>query len=120
MATIVYTPMNAFLAAKAGADYVAPYVNRIDNLSGNGVNVVSEITQIFLRHNLSCKVLAASFKNVQQIHNVCLAGVHGVTTAPELIEEMIGQPSIEANVKQFKKEWLDLYGEESMNLISTK
>ncbi|MFC0273267.1 transaldolase family protein [Metabacillus herbersteinensis] len=120
LATTVYTPMHAFLAAKAGAEYVAPYVNRIDNLTGNGVNVISEIIQIFSQHNLPCKVLAASFKNVQQIHNVCLAGAHGVTASPELIELLIENPSVEANVMQFRKEWLDQFGEEIVNLLSTK
>jgi fructose-6-phosphate aldolase 2 len=120
LATTVYTPMSAFLAAKAGADYVAPYVNRIDNLTGNGVNVVSEITQIFARHHLACKVLAASFKNVQQIHNICLAGAHGVTAAPELIEAMLEHPSVEANVRQFRENWIDQYGNTSIHLMTTK
>ncbi|MFK4997907.1 transaldolase family protein [Bacillus sp. N9] len=119
LATTIYTPMSAYMAAKAGAEYVAPYVNRIDNLAGNGVNVVSEITRIFSQHNLSCKVLAASFKNVQQLHDVCLAGAHGITAAPELIEALIENPSVEANVKQFKEDWINQYGKESDNLIST-
>lgn len=120
LATTVYTPMNAYLAAKAGAEYVAPYVNRIDNLTGNGVKVVSEITDIFSRHHLSCKVLAASFKNVQQIHNICLAGAHGITAAPELIEALIAHPSIEENVDKFRKDWFDQYGEESFVVKATK
>lgn len=120
LATTVYTPMNAYLAAKAGAEYVAPYVNRIDNLTGNGVKVVSEITDIFTRHHLSCKVLAASFKNVQQIHNICLAGAHGITAAPELIEALIAHPSIEENVEKFRKDWLEQYGEKSFIVKATK
>lgn len=120
LATTVYTPMNAYLAAKAGAEYVAPYVNRIDNLTGNGVKVVSEITDIFSLHHLSCKVLAASFKNVQQIHNICLAGAHGITAAPELIEALIAHPSIEENVDKFRKDWFDQYGEESFVVKATK
>jgi fructose-6-phosphate aldolase 2 len=62
LATTVYTPMNAYVAAKAGADFVAPYVNRIENLSGDGVRIVNEIKQIFSNTNIACKVLAASFK----------------------------------------------------------
>ncbi|PLR73568.1 fructose-6-phosphate aldolase [Bacillus sp. UMB0728] len=114
LATTVYTPMNAYLAAKAGADYVAPYVNRIDNLTGNGAKVVAEITEIFSKHNLSCEVLAASFKNVQQIHNVCLAGAHGITAAPELIEALVKIPSIEDNVESFRQDWIGQYGEGSL------
>jgi fructose-6-phosphate aldolase 2 len=120
LATTVYTPMNAYLAAKAGADYVAPYVNRIDNLTGNGAKVVAEITEIFSKHNLSCQVLAASFKNVQQIHNICLAGAHGITAAPELIEALVKIPSIEDNVEAFSKDWMGQYGEGSLILSEDK
>ncbi|MHC8523863.1 fructose-6-phosphate aldolase [Rossellomorea sp. H39__3] len=116
LATTVYTPMNAFLAAKAGADFVAPYVNRIDNLSGNGVKVVEEIEAIFRKHELNCEILAASFKNVQQIQQVCLAGAHGVTAAPDLIESFIKIPSISSNVEDFKRDWVSLYGEEHFTI----
>jgi fructose-6-phosphate aldolase 2 len=120
LATTVYTPMSALMAAKAGADYVAPYVNRIDQLTGNGTKVVSDIIHIFSVHNLSCKVLAASFKNVQQIQNVFLSGAHGVTAPPELIKEIFNHPSVERDVNNFREEWLSQYGVESNSLFSTK
>ncbi|MEK3993096.1 transaldolase family protein [Robertmurraya sp. FSL R5-0851] len=116
LATTVYTPLSAFVAAKAGADYVAPYVNRIDNL-GDGTNVVSEITRIFSIHNLPCQVLAASFKNVKQLLNVTLAGAHGITTSPELIRAMLEHPSIEKDVCHFRNEWAQLYGKEATSLM---
>ncbi|KKI92369.1 transaldolase [Bacillus sp. SA1-12] len=119
LATTIYTPMSALLAAKAGADYVAPYVNRIDNLTGNGVKVVSDIIQLFSSHNLSCQVLAASFKNVQQLHGVFLSGTHGITASPELIKEMLNHPSVEKDVKKFSEEWASQYGRDSDSLIST-
>jgi fructose-6-phosphate aldolase 2 len=119
LATTVYTPMSALMAAKAGAEYVAPYVNRIDNLTGNGVKVVSDIIQIFSVHNLPCKVLAASFKNVQQLQNVFLSGSHGITAPPELIKEMFNHPSVAKDVKNFREEWLGHYGRGSNNLMST-
>jgi fructose-6-phosphate aldolase 2 len=116
LATTVYTPMSAFVAAKAGAEYVAPYVNRIDNL-GNGTNVVSEITQIFSIHNLPCQVLAASFKNVKQLLNVALVGAHGITASPELIKAMLEHSSVEKDVCKFRDEWVQLYGKEAMSLM---
>lgn len=120
LATTVYTPMSAYVAAKAGAEYVAPYVNRIDNLTGNGIQVVKDIVTIFKEHELSCKVLGASFKNVQQMQQVCLAGAEGITAAPELIEAMLTIPSVDANVQQFKDDWLTLYGKDTINLMETK
>lgn len=120
LATTIYTPMQAFLAAKAGAEYVAPYVNRIDNLAGNGVQVVSEIVKIFEQHHLPCKVLAASFKNTQQVHQVCLAGSHAVTAAPDIIKALIAHPSTELNVKQFVNAWKCFYGEACNSVIRTQ
>ncbi|GAE93071.1 transaldolase [Gracilibacillus boraciitolerans JCM 21714] len=113
LATTVYTPLNAYLAAKAGASYVAPYVNRIDNLTGNGVQVVKNIVEVLSKEYTNCKVLAASFKNTQQILDVSLIGSHGVTASPDIIDEFLNIPTIEANVNQFRKEWFDLYGSET-------
>ena len=64
--TAIYTAMQAYLAAKSGASYTAPYVNRIDNMGYNGVGVAKEIQDIFEIHGLDCGILAASFKNSQQ------------------------------------------------------
>ena len=65
--TVVYAPMQALLAAKAGADYVAPYVNRIDNMGYDGVRVVQQIQDILDNNAMDCEVLAASFKNSRNV-----------------------------------------------------
>ncbi|MBT2690971.1 fructose-6-phosphate aldolase [Bacillus sp. ISL-47] len=110
LATTIYTSFQALMAALAGAKYVAPYVNRIDNLTGNGVKVVSEIAQFFESYKLSTEILAASFKNVQQIHDVCLAGAETVTVSPDLIEKFIAFPATASDVTVFKTEWQKAYG----------
>ena len=61
--TAIFTPAQALIAAKAGASFVAPYVNRLDNIIGDGTEVVAQIVELFDNYNLDCKVLAASFKN---------------------------------------------------------
>ncbi|MFK2825984.1 fructose-6-phosphate aldolase [Bacillus sp. B190/17] len=119
MATTIYTPLQGYLAAKAGASYVTPYVNRIDNLAGNGVNVVKEMIQMLEKHQLNSQVLAASFKNVQQVHDVCLYGVHGVTAAPAIIKDFLAHPATEANVKVFSEDWQKAYGEKSVITTTT-
>ncbi|MBQ2213250.1 MAG: fructose-6-phosphate aldolase, partial [Erysipelotrichaceae bacterium] len=72
--TVVYTPLQAFLAAKAGASYVAPYVNRIDNMGYDGVKVVQQIQDMLDVNDMDCIVLAASFKNSQQVSGLCQYG----------------------------------------------
>ena len=66
-ATDIYMPMQAFLAAKAGADYTAPYINRIDNLGADGIATAKVIQDMFTKNGLPCQILAASFKNSQQV-----------------------------------------------------
>jgi len=103
-ATAVFTQQQALIAARAGADFVAPYVNRLDNIAGNGVSVVKDIVHLFNIHALPTKVLAASFKNVEQVHAVSMAGSHCVTVAPELLEFLLYHPLTDISVAQFKKD----------------
>jgi fructose-6-phosphate aldolase 2 len=115
LATTIYTPFQALMAAMAGAKYVAPYVNRIDNLTGNGVKVVAEIAKLFTTYQLPAEIVAASFKNVQQVHDVCLAGAQSVTAGPDLIEKFITFPATATDVSVFKKEWQKAYGVDRIN-----
>lgn len=119
LATTIYTSFQALIAAMAGAKYVAPYVNRIDNLTGSGVKVVSEISKLLSTYQLPTEIIAASFKNVQQVHDVCLAGAQSVAVGPDLIEKFITFPATPVDVAVFKEEWQKVYGSSSTNLINS-
>ncbi|MGO5072524.1 fructose-6-phosphate aldolase [Clostridium sporogenes] len=109
-ATAIFTAQQALMAAKAGAEFVAPYVNRIDNLMADGIKVVSDIVSIFEIYNINSKVLAASFKNTEQIHNACLKGAHSVTVNEDLIKQLIYHPSTDLSVDNFIRDWEMQYG----------
>lgn len=109
-ATAIYTRMQAFLAAKAGADYAAPYVNRIDNLGGDGVKTAQDIHDIFRKNGLNCQVLAASFKNSQQVQELCEYGIGAATISPEVIEALIKNDSVTMAVEAFVKDFEGLCG----------
>jgi fructose-6-phosphate aldolase 2 len=109
-ATVIYTAQQALMAAIAGAEFVAPYVNRIDNITGNGVSVVAQIVQLFKVHNIDAKVLAASFKNVQQVHEVALAGAQSVTVNSEIMDGLLNHPLTDLSVNQFVLDWESVYG----------
>lgn len=109
-ATAIYTRMQAFLAAKAGADYAAPYVNRIDNLGGDGVKTAQDIHDIFRKNGLDCQVLAASFKNSQQVQELCEYGIGAATISPDVIEELIKNDSVAMAVEAFVKDFEGLCG----------
>lgn len=110
-ATAIYTPMQAYLAATAGADYAAPYVNRIDNLGANGIETAMTIHDIFVNNGFKTEVLAASFKNSHQVQALAAYGVGAATAAPDIIEGLITNPTVTAAVEAFKKDFESLCGE---------
>lgn len=109
-ATAIYTQMQAFLAAKAGAHYAAPYVNRIDNLGANGIRTVKDIHDIFKNNNLQTEVLAASFKNSQQVLELCQYGIGAATIAPDVMEGLIKNDAVEMAVQVFTDEFEGVCG----------
>lgn len=104
-ATAIYTPMQAYLAAQCGAEYAAPYINRIDNMGYDGVQVAKDIHDIFKINGLSAKVLAASFKNSQQVLELCKYGVGAVTVGPDVIDGFVKNPAITAAVADFTRDF---------------
>lgn len=112
--TAIFTPAQALMAAKAGADFVAPYVNRLDNILGDGTNVVAEIVQQFEIYGLDCKVLAASFKNAEQVHRCALCGCHSVTASADVLKSLITHPMTDAAVEGFERDWKGVYGDKTI------
>ncbi|AJO20268.1 transaldolase [Bacillus paralicheniformis] len=108
--TTVYTAAQAVLAAKAGASYVAPYVNRIDQEYGHGAGVVKTIVDLFNTYRLNCKVLAASFKHNRQILAVMEAGSHEATISPELLSHLADHPAVDRDIHAFREIWHSQYG----------
>ena len=109
-ATAIYTAMQAFLAAKAGAKYTAPYINRIDNFGYNGVQVAMDIQDIFENNNLPCEVLAASFKNSQQVLELTKYGIGAATVAVDVIEGCIKNKAIDAAIEVFNEDFTTIAG----------
>ncbi len=112
--TAIFTPAQALLAAKAGAAFVAPYVNRLDNILGDGTSVVADIVDQFKVHELDTKVLAASFKNAEQVHRCALTGCHSVTVSADILKILISHPMTDVSISGFKKGWKGVYGDKSI------
>ena len=108
-ATAIFTQQQALVASRAGADYVAPYVSRLDNISSHGIEVVSDIVKNTKEFNLPTKVLAASFKTVDQIHRVSMAGAQSATISPELLFQLIKHPMTDISIAQFEEDGKELY-----------
>ena len=109
-ATAVYTPMQAYLAAKCGANYVAPYVNRIDNLASDGVETVKTIQDILVSSGLKTQVLAASFKNVRQVQELCRYGIGAATVSKDILSAFANNPCVDEAVDKFVSDFESAYG----------
>lgn len=111
LATAIYSSQQGFLAALCGADYLAPYVNRIDNMNGNGIAVVAELQGLIEKHQLNSKILAASFKNVQQAMEVMKLGVAAITLPVDVAAQLFSHPSVTPAVQQFENDWHCVFGD---------
>lgn len=112
--TAIFTQQQALIAALAGADFVAPYVNRLDNIVSDGVQVVAEIVEMFKKHDIKTKVPAASFKTVEQIHKIAMTGCQSVTINPALFETLTYHPMTQYAIDDFNADWESIYGKKSI------
>jgi len=108
-ATAIFTQQQAIVAAVAGADYVAPYVSRLDNISSHGIEVVSSIVKCIENANLKTEVLAASFKTVDQVYRVTECGAHSATVGYDLLEALRKHPMTDISMEQFKRDAASCY-----------
>ena len=108
-ATAIFTQQQALVAARAGADWVAPYVNRLDNISSHGIEVVKHIVDNINTYGLHTKVLAASFKTVDQVHRVSMVGSHAATISHEILERLRSHPMTDMSLEWFERDGKDLY-----------
>lgn len=105
LATAIYNVQQGMLAALNGADYLAPYLNRIDNLGFDGLQVVSDLQAFIDRYQLPGKLLVASFKNVQQVLQVLKLGVPAVTLPTDIARQCLATPATDAAVEKFSQDW---------------
>ncbi len=110
LGTAVYGAAQGLLAALAGAEYVAPYVNRLDAQGGDGIAMVQDLQQLLTLHAPDAKVLAASFRTPHQAMSCLLAGCQAITLPVDVADQMLGTPAVEAAVALFEKDWQGAFG----------
>ena len=113
--TVIHSMTQALIAAKAGADYVAPYISHIDNIGADGISAVKEMIAAFENGSYPCKVLGASFRTADQIRRLAVAGCHAVTITPEMFDLLIEHPSTNESMAGFKKAWTDKFGKTNIS-----
>ncbi|MGZ4958749.1 MAG: transaldolase family protein [Methylomonas sp.] len=109
LATAIYNVQQGWLAAMNGADYLAPYLNRIDNLGFDGVRVVGDLQGLLNQYHLPSKLLVASFKNVNLVLQVLKLGVHAVTLPVDIARQMLTNPATDTAVDKFEQDWREAF-----------
>lgn len=108
LATAIYTADQAFLAAMNGAEHLAPYTNRMCNY-GDGVQDVKDLIEMLRVNHMPAKVIAASFKNTYQVHELIKAGIQAVTVPCDVLYQMIDHPGTKIAVGEFSVNWQRAY-----------
>ncbi|MFY2735429.1 fructose-6-phosphate aldolase [Pseudocitrobacter sp. RIT415] len=114
LGTAVYGAAQGLLSALAGAEYVAPYVNRVDAQGGNGIQTVCELQELLTLHAPRANVLAASFKTPRQALDCLLAGCKSITLPLDVAQQLISYPAVDAAVAKFEQDWQTAFGRTSL------
>ena len=107
--TLIFSAAQALLAAKAGASYVSPFVGRLDDISSSGVELVSDIAEIFSVHSISTEIIAASIRGPQDVTDSAKAGAHIATIPYKVIMQMFKHPLTDAGIEKFMADWNSVY-----------
>lgn len=103
--TLVFSAMQALLAANAGAFFVSPFVGRLDDISMEGIGVVEDIVKIYKNYKYKTQVLFASVRSVEHIFQAALIGVDIITSPYQYIIEMYNHPLTAAGLEKFLEDW---------------
>lgn len=112
-ATAIFSAQQALLCARAGADFVAPYVNKLSDICVDAISVVGEIVRLINTFSLPTRVLSASFRNVDQVNQVALMGSHAITLPVPFYEKLIAHPMTELALQGFDADWRGVYGDKT-------
>ncbi len=103
--TLIFSPAQALLAARAGATYVSPFIGRLNDISSDGNSLISKIAEIFEVHSIDTEIIAASIRSPEDAVDAALAGAHIATIPYGVINQMIKHPLTEAGIERFLKDW---------------
>jgi len=106
--TLVFTPVQALLAAKAGASFVSPFVGRLDDIQTNGMEMVENIITIFENYDIQTEVIVASIRHPMHVLEAALVGAHIATIPPKVIRQMVKHPLTDIGIQRFLEDWKKL------------
>ena len=103
--TLCFSASQAILAAKAGADYVSPFIGRLDDLNLRGMDLISDIKLIYSNYKFTTKILAASIRTMNHVTECAYVGADVVTIPIDIFEKLIEHPLTDSGLNQFIADW---------------
>lgn len=104
-ATLIFSTGQGLLAALAGADYISPFIGRLDDISAEGLDVVAELAQIFDLHGIESEIIAASIRHPRHVIGSALAGAHIATVPWKIVDQMVKHPLTDIGLEKFLADW---------------
>lgn len=103
--TLIFSANQAILAAKAGATYVSPFIGRLDDIGHEGMQIVSDILEIYMNYGFETEVIVASIRHPLHVIDAAKYGAHVATIPFDVIEKMIRHPLTDAGIEKFNSDW---------------
>ena len=103
--TLVFTAVQALMAARAGATYVSPFVGRLDDISVPGMELIGQIKQIFDNYGLESEIIVASVRSPMHVLDAALYGAHIATIPYKVIEQLLKHPLTDKGIENFLADW---------------
>ncbi|MFB4161065.1 fructose-6-phosphate aldolase [Geomicrobium sp. JSM 1781026] len=103
--TLIFSSVQALLAARAGASYVSPFLGRVDDIGGNGLALVEEIADIFLTHDIDTEIIAASVRHPVHVTEAAKLGADIATIPYNVIEQLAKHPLTDQGIEKFLADW---------------
>ena len=109
--TQIFSAAQALLAARAGATYVSPFLGRLDDISMPGIDLINEITEIFMMHDIQTEIIAASIRNPIHVIDCAKAGADIATVPYKVLEQMTKHPLTDQGIAKFQADYKAVFGE---------
>lgn len=103
--TLIFSGVQALLAARAGATYVSPFLGRLDDIGHNGLDLISEISEMFAIHQIDTEIIAASIRHPLHVSESALRGAHIATIPYKVIEQLTKHPLTDQGIEKFLADW---------------
>jgi transaldolase len=103
--TLVFSPTQALLAARAGASYVSPFVGRLDDIASDGIKLVADIAEIYAIHGIETEIIAASVRHPMHVIEAAKAGAHIATVPFSVLKSMAAHPLTDKGIERFLADW---------------